>query len=503
VFLLFLIFLPTVALFSLGKKQTEPPEPRDTAWTLCISSFDVSTLSSARSALGEIVMRDLVTNIEKIRYRVRVAEEYAYYENIAKCQDLAVAAKTLESKRNERDQALYRGDAAWRYRKNIKTMDLDIKKLEASYRTVAAAQVIVAKEPVFTLAPDNLAGRFPVPPKEGEEYRFCKSQKADALITGSMREYHNRIFVTLKLYILYTDSFVFSDSIIFSPEDSGPAMDEFAAGITAAITGNPPAELYISTVPKNALILLNHGYAGRGEISSREYPPGKITLEVFADNYESATAELELKSNEHTDVSVDMRPLVVSPVEITVPGAEEVSIYQGSLYVGEAPLSLNLPRGHLEYIFAQTPDGQEAEVVFLTPSPNALPLGIRTPSAPGFLSGIFPRRNSLKGNTLSLSPGVPYDPKEQRVDKIRRGYYWAWGGTWLSAITAWMINGYATGVIDSYNSYPTTEMYDKATQYQLLNYAGIGLVGAAVLVEIIQMARYIHVAGEDAPPYVQ
>jgi hypothetical protein len=498
-----------VSLSALGAKEETEPVIQNPLWTLMVTNFDSSSLSSSQAALVETTMRRLVENIGKVNYRERVSREYTYYQTLARNRDLSAAALTLSNKRNERDQLLYAGNPGWRYRRDVKAMDKEIEKLEEAYRQVLAAQTVVEQEPAFTLARQNLEGLFPPAPKEGEEHKFCKAQNSDAFITGTISEYHGRIFITQKLYVLYLNSYVYEDNIMFSPENSESSLAEFAAGISSAIAGVPLAELKITPRPANALVLLNRRYAGRGELSIPDQPPGTFTLEVFADEYESASTELELKGGESLEVEVDLHPLDYAPVTITAMGEEGSSVYHGSLYMGETPLSLDLPRGRLEYVTVESPDGQEAEAVFMTPSPDVLPPAIRTPRRPEFLvrilpPSLFPPKSRLEGNELSLRMTAPYDPEEKRVDKTRRLYYWAWGGTWVSAIAAWMINGYANSIVNSYiaSPNPTKEMYDTAINYQKLNYAGIGLVSAAVLLEIIQMGRYIYTAGKDAPVYV-
>jgi hypothetical protein len=496
----------TASLFSLGTADGKTEQRvRDPVWTLAITAFDTSALSPSNAALAQNIMRDLAENIGKVNYRPRVSEEYAYYEGFARRTDSAAAARALVDKRNERDQLVYRGDQGWKYRRNLKALDAEIEKLEEQYRKVQTAEITIEGEPEFALSRQNLDGLFPAPPAAGRESRFCGEQKLDALIVGTMSEYHDRIYVTQKLYILYVDSYVYEDSILFSSEDSTVAMEEFAAGTVLAITGLAPAELRISARPDDARIFIDRAYAGRGEISSPDYPPGTVTLEVFADNHESVTTELELNGGELTEVLVDLRPLETAPFNITVPGEDGAALYRGSLYMGQTPLTLDLPAGALEYVFAESPNGEEVKVIFPTLSPDALPAAIRTNRKGNLFAGLFPPKGgNLEGNSLSLLPGAPYDSKEGRVDKIRRGYYWAWGGVWVSAITAWMINGHYNAVVNAYNNSPnrTEEFYDRAMRLRNINYAGVGLVCAAVLVDIIQMVRYINTAGKDAPVFV-
>ncbi|MDR0731251.1 MAG: PEGA domain-containing protein [Treponema sp.] len=495
------------SLFSLGAgddaKETEQ-QLRDPVWTLAITAFDTSALSPSNAALAQNIMRDLAGYIGKVSYRLRVSEEYAHYEGLARRTDLAAAALALANKRNERDRLIYRGEQDWKYRRDVKAVDAEIKKLEENYLKVQTAEILVETEPKFTLSPQNLEGLFPAPPAAGEEAQYCKNQKLDALIAGTIREYHDRLYVTHKLYVAYLDSYVFQDSILFSSEELTEAIEEFAGGITLAVTGLDPAELRIDTQPDDAQVFLDSAYAGRGEISSPGRPPGTVILEVFADKHESVTAELDLKSGEITEVQVNLRPVETSALNITVPATEAAAVYQGSLYMGQAPITLELPAGVLEYVFVETPGGEEAKAIFLSPSPGALPPAIRTGRRNGLFAGLFPSRGDLAGNNLSLVTGVPYDPKGGRVDKVRRGSYWAWGGVWVSAITAWLVNGHYNSVVNAYNnsSNRTREFYDRALQLRTLNYVGIGLVSAAVLIDIIQMLRYINTAGKDAPVFV-
>jgi hypothetical protein len=499
----FLLFTPLLPLFSLGGKEEAAPEPQDRTWTLLITAFDTSGFGEANAALGESILRDLAAEIGKVNYRLRVAEEYAYYEGLAERQKFAAAAQTLVNKRNDRDLLIYRGDPEWRYRKNLKAMDLEIEKLEENYRQVQAAMIPIDREPIFTLAKENTEGIFPQPPREGEEYRFCRNQKIDAIVTGAMSEYHGRIFVTQNLYVLYANTYVYRDSAIFSPERSAEAMGDFAGRITGTIAGLPPAELRVSTMPENALVLLDRGYGGRGELE-QILPPGTVHVEAFAEDHESADIELELGGGERTELVLGLKPLEQFPLHIDVPGEEGVSVYLGSLFMGKTPLTLNLPQNQYEHIFVENPEGDEAEAVFLSPPPQYLPPAISPSWKPRFFTQLFPPKSDLEGNSLTLRLGPPYDPEEKRVDRARYWYYWAWAGTWISAIGAWMINGYANSLVTAYNNnlYASDEMYKKADQAQTFNYVGIGLVSAAVLVEIIQMARYITIAGKDSPPYV-
>jgi hypothetical protein len=249
----------------------------------------------------------------------------------------------------------------------------------------------------------------------------------------------------------------------------------------------------VRTENPDALILFNNSFAGRGEVPRREHPPGKVTVEIFAENHESAQAEAELKSAELTEITATLRPLNLIPVNISVPGQIGVSVYRGSMYVGEAPLTLRLPADQLAYLFAETTDGWNSRAVFLVNDP--IP-SVGSPMEPA-------KKSTLEGNNdLRLQTWIPPVPGQKRVASVRRHYYWSWGGTWITGIAAWLLYGFYTNYTNA-NNYGGNKMDEDVKRTGTAFYVSLGVVGVAVIVEAVQMARYIHTAGEDAVPVVK
>jgi hypothetical protein len=500
-----LFFLLSASLlFPLGKKEEEPKELRDTEWVLAVTAFDVSALSDSRKVVGELLQRHLVDSLNSVSYRIRVSPEYAWYEGRAWARDRGAAAKALAAKQEDRDKLLYRGDPPWRYRRSLKTLEKEIKKLEEAMLKAGAEKPPVEKEPVFRLTQGNQDGKFPPLPDAGKEFRFCQDQKADAFLTGTVSEYYGRIFIVLKLYAAYTGDYIYEDQIIFSPDDIAAAADELSSRLSSAVSGSPPAEIAVTTGLPESVILINRSFAAQGELERRERPPGKVTVEILASGYESAREEVELKGGELTEIGVNLRPLSLKPVRVESGGEAEVSVYLGAQYMGESPLSLMLPLNRLEHLYAENPRGEAAELVFPIRSP-----GEGTASLPDLFSqnqfgDIFGKRSFLEGNKLVLYT-KPFSVGKGGVDRARRQYYWAWGGTWITGIAAWMLYGNFQSQSDAldFSPNPSRDMYDSALQANYLAIGSIGLVSLAVLVEFIQMGRYIHIAGEDAPAMIK
>jgi hypothetical protein len=476
---LLFLFLPALA-FAKGKTDADETDPLNKEWALTITAFDVSVLSENQGLVADLLMRDLVNSLKVVDYRIRLSEEQGWYESYAWAQKKTAAAKALEAKRFERDALVYRGDPNWKYKASLKTIDAQIADLEEDLRKAETEAPPVAAEPEFKLADTNRNGTFPAPPEAGKEYKYCKDQSIDAFLTGKITEYYDRIYITLELYTLYSRMYIYQDDIIFSADDSANALSELSGRLVAAVSGSTPARIAVKAEPENALVLINNSYAGTGGVTERERPPGKVTVRVSAEDYQTQSVETEIAAGELTEFDVHLNPLSLSSVNVNIPGMTGALVYQGSLFVGETPLTLRFPIGRLEYINVETPDGKSGSAVFVTAD----------------------KEDAEK--TVTIKPKIlPTD--KNRVDRARRIYYWAWGGTWISGILAWI----TYGIFTTYNDANTAnvnagivneDVYNTAVKILPFTWITMGLVGLAVGHEFFQMGRYIHTAGADATP---
>lgn len=480
---LFFCFLPSL-VFGRAKVEEAEQTRQNNEWILCVTNFDMSVLPPNYRIVGEVITRNLVNTIDTVEYRTRVSKEYAYYEGYAWSQARMTAAKALAAKRDERDLLLYRGEPEWRYRRSLKTIDEAIVKLEETLAKTEAEMPLITEEPVFQFTGGNISGSFPEAPPEGGEYQFCRNQKADAFLAGKFIELYGRMYITLRLYTVYTRSFIYEDNIIFSPDDADGAVKEIAGRLMAVLAGSKPAAITVRVEPENTLVLINQTFAGRGEIAAREYPPGKVTVSLSAENYAPQTIETELSAGELTEIDTSLVPLGLSEMNIDVPGKTGVLVYRGAMYVGEAPLTLRLPANQYDYIQVETPGLETAQAVFMSPA-------------------IF----NTTGD-LSLKTKIPPPTGQKRVDKARRQYYWAWGGTWITAALTWMIYGIQTTYTNTYlatpqSVNPSMEMYDQTLALSYTSVGALVLLGVVVAYDFFQLGRYIYISGQDAAPIVK
>jgi hypothetical protein len=368
----------------------------------------------------------------------------------------------------------YRGDPEWRYQRNLKNVDAQIEKLREDLERIEAEKPLINSEPSFNLSPLNLSGTYPAPPEPGQEYRFCRSQSCDAILFGQVLDFHGRFYIRVRLYALYTQSFVYEDDIIFSMDDSADAMDEITARLTAVLAGNRPAVITVRAVPPEAQILINQNYAGRGTVDAREQPPGKITVSVAAEGYNSEVVETELFTGELTEIDVNLSPMQFAEVNVSVPavlpGGEDVLVYHGSLFMGFAPFTLNLPINQLDYVTVEQRKGGAAKAVF------------NTPDIPG---EVF---------NLTFTLKIPPPAGARRVNKARGRAYWAWGGVWISGIAAWLIDGIYT---------TQNATLPQGSNLGTVRMGSFILLGAAIVYNLIQMPTYLYTAGQNVTPIVK
>ena len=479
-FLIFIFLVLTLPLFAKGQVEETQIKTQNDEWILCITNFDASSLSAEKTNISNVVTRELVNRLKSINYHSRISPEYAYYEEYAWSRARSTAAKNISAKMEERSRLIYQGEPNWRYYQNIKKIDTDIIKLKKDIEEIDNNPPLINKEPVFKLFFGNLDLVFPTAPQKGGETRFCVAQKADAFLTGQITDFYGRYSLTLKLYTIYTKSYIWEEIFIFSYNDINATINEITRKLMIILSGNNPSAVAVKTEPETALVLINQTFAGRGETKVTEYSPGKITVTVSAPDHESMVMETELVSGELAQINIKLNPIIY--VDTDVSSNLHGHIYHGALYVGESPFTLRLPANNFEYIAIESASGKKGSAVFKT-------------------------GDSVEYNhTISLKMRQPN--KKGAVDKERRAYYWGWGGQWITGIAAWL--GYYSfmgannaAAYGKYNGFDVKR--DFINSNENLYYFTMGAVigfGVTSVYGIIRMIRYIYISGKDSTPIV-
>jgi hypothetical protein len=209
--------------------------------------------------------------------------------------------------------------------------------------------------------------------------------------------------------------------------------------------------------------------------------PGKVTVTASAPDYESLTFDTEFFPGEYTDINIRLWPVEYGDVEIS--GLSFGNVYHGALYVGESPLSLRLPVNRMDYIELLPPDGTRGTIVFQTPAESDF------------------------NNFILLRTKIP-SPKG-RLDKARRMFYWAWGGTWITGIAAWLSYQVYSGLYNAnvagfnqtgaYND----NLYNSHSRMYNISMGAMITLGVAFAVDLFFMGRYIYIANRGSTPILK
>jgi hypothetical protein len=519
---LFLCFLSAVSnLYSGGKAENEI-SAIDSEYKLCITEFDVSDLPPAQLTLGSILQNRFAARLRGVDHRVRSGPEIEACRQRAFSRARELVVTRLVSKRQERDDLLYKGYPRWKYKKELKLIESGIQKLEDELAETETSAWRVDPAPLFTLTETS----FPPPPSPGEEDLFLDTQNADAFLSGKLTAYYGRIYVHLTLYS--RDAAVtFEDGVIFSYEEMNAATADILDRVEQAVSGTARSALTVIARPENARILVNGKFAVNGEKTLVN--PGPVSVSVSADGYENFSGTLDLVSGEDAETGVtlarvDSEILTLSlednglssedgglspgegglptedsnlPSDEGGPSSDEGSlslgdssiflpggtrVYIGALYAGIIPeggeLEIAVPRDHYRYINVETEDGRTGEIIVLGAEEDG------------------------RQRFVEFAPAAVPGRDEKPVEKRRRQFYGAWGRLWIALPLAFLLDGIAQSYANAYNSSGTgnSGLYDRAqTSFYISRGAMItaGIFGAESLIRLV---LYVSAASKEAVP---
>ena len=469
-FLTFAYFILIVSpnyLYARANQEEKAGEKRNPEWILMVTSFDMGSLPESRHAVGALVMKSLVDNLNRIANRIRVDPEYTFYQGHAWARDRATASQNLAKKQEDRSALLFQGNPNWRYRRDLNKIEKEIKDLEEKLNEIDRNAPLINTEPRFKVYENNLAGHFPAPPREGAEYQFCINNKIDGFLTGRIIEFHGRLYVTLQVYTRYSQSFIYEDYTIFSIENSQEGADALAFNVVSAVSGAPLSAITVQANPENATILINGSFLATGSIVGKPYPFGEVKIEGFAEGYERESFPLKLNADELAELYINLKPLSLEAFSIISP--QEARVYRGALYIGNTPLEVEAPSKRSTFFHIETSDEKSASVI----------------------------RQAGSADSLFLTPN---ERAERRVARARRAYYGAWARFWIALPTAFLIQGISDAQTRAYNTTQAENIHESALRGQYISIGAwvlFGLVSAEVL---FRTGVYIYNSWKDTDP---
>ncbi|MDR1428792.1 MAG: hypothetical protein LBI85_00755 [Spirochaetaceae bacterium] len=453
-------------LSGLAKAEEAEKPVLNTEWTMTVTAFDTSALPPSQTVIGELIIRELVNSLRKVQFHVRSGEEIDFYRDYEQNRAVKAAASALEAKQKSRDDLLFRGDRRWKYRKELRTIDSDITRLEEALRTVEADTPLIEPRPVFTLAAETM----PPPPEPGREYAFCRTQRADAFLSGSISEYHGRIYVSLKIYTLYARRYVYEDFSLFSAGDREASVSALALSLGSLAAGTGPVQVAVKADPASASVTVDNSLAGKGGEFNLELFPGEYSVDAYSAGYQDESAVLVLDPGDIAELYINLNPLFTRTIEIQS-DEEEALVYLGSLYIGKTPLSFEAPAYVSQYVMVENPGAEQARVVF----------------------------QDYEG-VMAVHPLPVEAPESKSVNNLRRKFYGAFGRFWISLSLAVLVTGLRNAYVTGYNGSGNTSLYNSATSYDLASNIAWGAMGFFLTESVV---RYVIYTGSSDRPPVQ
>lgn len=418
------LLLLVCRLYAKGADEV-PFEPLNPEWTFAVTEFDVSALPPENQFIGQLARREILTVLKDIQTRRRTDEEYTYYEEVGWSKIKAEAAKNIADKQAQRGQLVYQGDAQWRYRRSLKTIDTELETLRESYEQAAAAPPPIAVNPTFILA--DAAETILKPPAAGKESHFCRTHKLDGFLSANATLYHGRIYLTVKIYTLFDDAYSYENTALFSPDNYAPTLKNLSFGLSQTLSGAPSAVLAVKADPPSSSIFINGSLVGTGEVSDYVRPPGETHIAVMAEGHESVDMSVKLYEGEHVEAEISLPPFNFTPLsfDVLVPkpkrkswhvthfAEQGASVYQGALFMGRAPLTIEIPDGQLSYFRFESDQVAGDDGILPRKTAGSIVVDARD----DFLT--------IKTRALPL-------PNENPVEKARNRLYLSYGIFWLT-----------------------------------------------------------------------
>jgi hypothetical protein len=554
-----LLFVIT-PLFAKGKTEEQETKSVNREYVLCITSFNVSALPPGLQVLGPILQRELAGDLARIHHRVRTDSEVTRYEELAWMEAVHATANEIAKKREERDNLLYKGHPNWKYKKELKKIDKDIKALEEKYAAARDIWPIIEEQPLFKLLASNTAipGTFPQAPQKNKEEAFLRNNKADAFLEGTFKILYGRIYAEFRIFTRGA-SFVFEDSAIFSSENLNPAADEIKRRFLGAMINSSPVRLALNVDPEDSQIEVNGIIVKKGQIV--ELPPGPVTITVSAADYHGVREEHLLEGGDK-ELSYELTPMEKENLQIKFPGPNS-KVYSGAMYMGGNPVpkqeeievnddteeteietdettitendnaetavadDLSEKKEKESDSIAEQPEETDTDLVAEQSEEETeeedpqvvearagffsvyVPMGqfqyIRVDTEDGLTGEAIVKGNpdSKEVRIIELKPRKLPGREDNPVEKSRKKFYGAYGRFWVALPLAFIINGISLSYIDNYNSTRNPEMQNKAAYS---NYATIGawsLTGVFLAETFIRMFIYIHTGTKESIPYIE
>ena len=484
-----IILMPLSDLFALGSRETvelEPKVEKDTS-VVYICAVDTSLLPQEQQIAGHRIVHSILQLVNQTPERTRTTMESALYRDSLWREQKQSTGKALADAWGERDSLLFKGYSRQKYESELQRVQKSIRTLQEKQQYLADNPPLVASTAKLVLHKDNQNGTFAAIPADGDKNRFCGERRVDLLLSSSLKSFYNRWLFSYEVYRSVDDLILFSDSIVFSPEELDTIFDQVASSLYQVLSGSPTGAAKITTDPVSASIFVNNSFQGRGQTPVLEGPPGTLTVEITDSAFYPVEFSLEREAQSLSTATIALEPIARSALQIIGPKDKQLRLYINGLYSGTTPLNITLPnrvnqtKDSLKSLYSLrilAEDGSDSET-------QPLPLIIS--SQPG---------------TITISEEMIVPKPAHPVEQARKQFYGAFGRFWLALPVAFILNGVADTYSDSYTHSENSDLLSRArTSYYSAQGASV-LSGLFLLESLYRLGSYVYIANTSSSPVI-
>jgi len=473
------LFFSLQSLFSLGKSEraTQGNVGEKSEAVVYICEVDVSQMPLEQQIAGGRIRSSLVQILNQTKERNRSSVETELYRARLWQEQKNSAAKALADARKNRDMLLFKGYSKQKYESELSKINASISDLEKKLALAMEEPPHIADKARLVPHKDTASGSFSPEPNRDDRKKFCQDRGIDLLITSSLRELFGRWVLSYSLYRAVDDRDLFSDTVAFAPEKLETILPTIASVLYQGLSGSATGAIKISAQPESAEIVVQENLVGRGSTSVLEGPPGTLSIDITNPGYYPLSFSMDRIPNTLSTASIFLSPLAVDAFEITSSQSDPVKVYIDGLYQGEAPLTVEIPRGLYAVQLVKGSGPREIQ---------SIPLVLQTQK------GVLP----VPEQYLQIQ-GV------KTVEKARNRFYSAFGRFWIALPVAFLLQGVANTYINAVNYGGSPDVLDQATKLYYSAQGAWVLTGLFLSESLYRLGSYVYIANRGSSPVVE
>ncbi len=474
-YLLFIIFIVSVNLFSKERMNIDLPVDEKKEWVIGVSTLSGDNLPVEYSYLLSSIPLLILEQLSSCKDHVLSKNEIKKTrENLIE-EKTALYGKNLAKLYQERDDYIFEKKVE---KAKYKEINKKIKALEKQISSLRQADItgisISDEKPIsFKMASE---GNVLLDPFEISPERFSRSNSLDLLIYGNVEEIDEYIFFELFIYNSIMDKTVFSLQKAVRSDRVDLIISSLRPKIVSIVLGREWADLRVlaswdEEISRQAEIYVNDEFYGYGDITAKLLIPGEQKIKVIAEGYKNEYFTKKINPFEEGLLEISLKKVPVKKIAVTSYPLD-ADIYLGSKWLGKTPLIINRPE-NVKQLTIKKDMYQDYTL---------------------YLSGLT---GSVK--KIYLSPAL-FD-KDKYIKKKRSRFYTSLGLFFISIPYSMIMYDLATDYNSAYVRAVASGNPDDARKKRRANIAcynayisGLFLSGALCINALIDLTEYVNVA---------